>query len=64
MAGNAFEYWTVTMFSADLEDGYSRFTDVNSNRAGSLATASDPRPLLTFTMTGALLAASSGRNAG
>ena len=51
------------MFSADLEDGYGRTSRLDSNRLGSVVIASEPRPLLTMTMTGASLAASNGRNA-
>src|SRR5690606_15017357 len=61
--GNALAYWDVTMFSAALDDGYTRETSWDSRRSGSEVTASEPRPLDTITIRGSSAADSSGRNA-
>src|SRR4051794_19656305 len=61
--GYALAYWLVSMFRAALEDGQARPTSVDSRRAGSVVTASEPMPLETFTTTGASERSSSGKKA-
>ena len=63
IAGNALAYCEVSMFRAAFEEGLARPGKVHSNRPGSVVMASEPMPLLTLTMTGALLACNSGRKA-
>jgi hypothetical protein len=51
------------MFTAVFDAGYGNPMNVDSIRAGSLVTVSDPIPLDTFTTTGLSERSSSGRNA-
>src|ERR1700686_5130895 len=54
MCGNALAYCDVSMLRAAFDAGYARVIRVDSRRAGSVVTASEPIPLETLTMTGLL----------